>query len=40
MTEPAAPQLASAEEEARIVETPAVFANKIFVSPNIPHPGS
>jgi len=28
-----APQSASAEEEARIGETPAVFANKVFVSP-------
>ena len=28
-----APQSASAEEEARIGETEAVFANKVFVSP-------
>ena len=28
-----APQSASAEEEERIAETPAVFANKVFVSP-------
>ena len=27
------PQSASSKEEARIAETPAVFANKIFVSP-------
>ncbi len=33
MNEPDAPQSASAEEEARIAETPAVFANKGFVSP-------
>ena len=33
MNEPDAPQSASAEEEARIAETPAVFANKVFVSP-------
>ncbi|MCY4557705.1 MAG: hypothetical protein OXF79_15245 [Chloroflexi bacterium] len=31
MNEPDAPQSASAEEEARIAETPAVFANKVFV---------
>ena len=36
MNEPDAPQSASAEEEARIAETPALFANKVFVSP---HPG-
>ena len=28
-----APQSASAEEEARIDEVPAVFANKVYVSP-------
>ncbi len=28
-----APQRASAEEEARIGETPATFANKVYVSP-------
>ena len=33
MKEPDAPRSASAEEEARIAETPAVFANKVFVSP-------
>ena len=33
MNEPDAPQSASAGEEARIAETPAVFANKAFVSP-------
>ena len=33
MNEPDAPQSASAEEEALIAETPAVFANKVFVSP-------
>ncbi len=33
MNEPDAPRSASAEEEARIAETPAVFANKVFVSP-------
>ena len=33
MNEPDAPQSVSAEEEARIAETPAVFANKVFVSP-------
>ena len=33
MNEPDARQSASAEEEARIAETRAVFANKVFVSP-------
>ena len=33
MNEPEAPRSASAEEEARIAETPALFANKVFVSP-------
>ena len=33
MNERDAPQSASAEEEARIGETPAVFANKVYVSP-------
>ncbi len=33
MNEPDAPRSASAEEEARIAETPAVFANKVYVSP-------
>ena len=33
MNEPDAPRSASAEEEARIAETPAVFANRVFVSP-------
>jgi len=33
MNEPDAPQSASPEEEARIAETPAVFANKVYVSP-------
>ncbi len=33
MNQPVAPQSASAEEEARIAETPAVFANKVFISP-------
>ena len=33
MNEPDAPQSASSEEEARIAETPAVFANKVYVSP-------
>ncbi len=33
MNEPGAPQSASPEEEARIAETPAVFANKVHVSP-------
>lgn len=33
MNEPDAPQLASPEEEARITETSAVFANKVYVSP-------
>ena len=33
MNEPDAPRSASAAEEARIAETPAVFANKVFVSP-------
>lgn len=33
MNEPDAPRSASAEEEARIAETPALFANKVFVSP-------
>lgn len=28
-----APQSASSEEEARIAETPAIFANKVYVSP-------
>ena len=33
MNESDAPQSASAEEEGRIAETPAVFANKVYVSP-------
>lgn len=33
MDERNAPQSASAEEEVRIAEVPAVFANKIYVSP-------
>lgn len=33
MNDPDALQSASAEEEARIAETPAVFANKVYVSP-------
>ena len=33
MNERVAPQSASAEEEARIGEMPAVFANKVFISP-------
>ena len=33
MDERDAPQSASTEEEARIGEMPAVFANKVFVSP-------
>ena len=33
MNKPDAPQSASPEEEARIAETPAVFANKVYVSP-------
>ena len=33
MDERDAPQSASAEEEARIAEMPAVFVNKVFVSP-------
>ena len=33
MNQPDAPQSASAEEEARIAETPAVFGNKVYVSP-------
>ena len=33
MNELDTPQSASAEEEARIAETPAVFANKVYVSP-------
>ena len=33
MNEPDAPQSASPEEEARIAETPAVFANKVYMSP-------
>ena len=33
MNERDAPQAASAEEETRIGETPAVFANKVYVSP-------
>ena len=33
MNERDAPLSASAEEEARIGETPAVFANKVYVSP-------
>ena len=33
MNERDAPQSASAEEEARIGEMPAVFANKVYVSP-------
>ena len=33
MNEREAPQSASTEEEARIGETPAVFANKVYVSP-------
>ena len=32
MDEPDAPQSASAEEEARIGEMPAVFANKVYVT--------
>ncbi len=33
MDEQNAPQSASSDEEAQIGETPAVFANKVFVSP-------
>ena len=33
MDERDAPQSASTEEEARIAETPAIFVNKVFVSP-------
>ena len=33
MNERDAPRSASTEEEARIGETPAVFSNKVFVSP-------
>ena len=33
MDEQHAPQSASTEEETRIGETPAIFANKVFVSP-------
>ena len=33
MDEGDTPQSASTEEEARIGETPAIFANKVFVSP-------
>ena len=33
MNAPDAPQSASPVEEARIAETPAVFANKVYVSP-------
>ena len=33
MTETDAPRPASPEEEARIAETPAVFVNKVYVSP-------
>lgn len=33
MNDPDTPQSASPEEEARIAETPAVFANKVYVSP-------
>ena len=33
MNAPDAPQSASPEEEVRIAETPAVFANKVYVSP-------
>lgn len=33
MNEPDAPRSASAEEEARTAETPALFANKVLVSP-------
>ena len=33
MNDPDAPQSASPEKEARIAETPAVFANKVYVSP-------
>ena len=33
MDERDAPRSASAEEEARIGEVPAVFANKVYVSP-------
>ena len=33
MNEPDAPHSASPDEEARIAETPAVFANKVYVSP-------
>lgn len=33
MNDRTAPQSASTEEETRIAETPAVFANKVFVSP-------
>ena len=35
-----APQSASTEEEARIAETPALFANKVYVSPMLAGPGS
>ncbi|MCY4550987.1 MAG: hypothetical protein OXC28_21725 [Defluviicoccus sp.] len=33
MSERDAPQSASPQEETRIAETPAVFANKVYVSP-------
>ncbi len=33
MNQPDAPQSASPEDEERIGETPAVFANKVFVTP-------
>ena len=33
MNEPDVPQSATPEEEARIAETSAVFANKVYVSP-------
>ena len=33
MDERDAPQSASTEEETRIAETPAIFVNKVFVSP-------
>ncbi len=33
MNDPDVPQSASPEEEARIAETPALFANKVYISP-------
>lgn len=33
MNEPDVPQFASAAEEAQIAETPAAYANKVYVSP-------